>query len=358
MADLDILAIRDRNLDDAAHAVLLHEQIIEGLTRPPGQKQLAPAVLPLLYSKIAADAPEHSLFAAEERIFQTHSDEIARYMYNAPGDNVAQQIVVELGAGALSQTTHIVCALARVSVATASPPITFYALDPDAHALQSILHGLASSGVELSGRVTAKGICATHDDALAFVREGGLSPGARPTGQPDRPPLHLVLLGASHSSLGSLPRNAAAAFLHALPLRPGSGDTLLLALDNVTAHPAEDEARAVAMRALQVTGRVLGDEALFSEETWACGRMWDTVLRRHEVYLTSKTHQTIVVPSGTMLEFERDESVRVVLSHKYNDSDTCSLFVASDLRPIHYWTDDTAHYTVWLLERPPARLHA
>lgn len=50
-------------------------------------------------------------------------------------------------------------------------------------------------------------------------------------------PLHILFLG---SSLGNFPRGEDARFLRGLPLRPGSGDTLLLGLDHNN-DPAEIE---------------------------------------------------------------------------------------------------------------------
>lgn len=50
-------------------------------------------------------------------------------------------------------------------------------------------------------------------------------------------PLHILFLG---SSLGNFPRGDDANFLRGLPLRPGSGDTLLLGLDHDNS-PAEIE---------------------------------------------------------------------------------------------------------------------
>lgn len=47
-------------------------------------------------------------------------------------------------------------------------------------------------------------------------------------GKPQSPPLHILFLG---SSLGNFSRQDMASFLLRLPLRPGSGDTLLLGLD-------------------------------------------------------------------------------------------------------------------------------
>ena len=122
--------------------------------------------------------------------------------------------------------------------------------------------------------VATKGMWGTYDGGLKFIQEGGIhgrdvvsqiltedltfeslrdmspvsyrdseSAGTRSSengsgsdvtttpSTPDMPhtPLHILFLG---SSLGNFPRGDDANFLRGLPLRPGSGDTLLLGLDH------------------------------------------------------------------------------------------------------------------------------
>ena len=163
-----------------------------------------------------------------------------------------------------------------------SPPITYYALDLEKPELERTLSELAASdvGSRLQGKVATKGMWGTYDGGLKFIQEGGvqgrgavsqvlsqgltfeslrdLSPvsyrdsessGTRSSengsdvmtnpSTPDTPqtPLHILFLG---SSLGNFPRGEDARFLQGLPLRPGSGDTLLLGLDHDNG-PAEIE---------------------------------------------------------------------------------------------------------------------
>ena len=159
-------------------------------------------------------------------------------------------------------------------------------------------------GARLKGGVGTAGLCGTYEDGLKFIQEGRLSedhsvamehvgrdasPGSaissrdgiertnaspRPTEARSHPPLHVLFIG---SSLGNLMRSEDAAFLKALPLRPGgSGDTLLLGMDHGTdarrIEAAYDDSKGISrkfvMNGLTSAGRALGDERLFDESRW------------------------------------------------------------------------------------------
>ena len=159
---------------------------------------------------------------------------------------------------------------------SSTPPITYYALDLDKPELKRTLSELAASdvGSKLQSKIATKGMWGTYDGGLKFIQEGGIygrdavsqiltedltfeslrdmspvsyrdseSAGTRTSendsssnvmttpSTPDMPqtPLHVMFLG---SSLGNFTRGDDAKFLRGLPLRPGSGDTLLLGLDH------------------------------------------------------------------------------------------------------------------------------
>jgi L-histidine Nalpha-methyltransferase / hercynylcysteine S-oxide synthase len=215
---------------------------------------------------------------------------------------------------ALRKTSHLLSALCKVVPEPKNPaPITYYALDLERRELERTLDELATSpvGLEMQGKVDTRGLWGTFEGGLKFVAEGGLR-GREAAGvaavalrsrslsseggatqlspissdqdsietAPSTPdeatldtPLHLLFLG---SSLGMFPRGEDAEFLKALPLRGGSGDTLLLGLDHCT-----DGARIVRayndhggitcrfiLNGLNNAGRILGDESLFPEEKW------------------------------------------------------------------------------------------
>lgn len=206
-----------------------------------------------------------------------------------------------------------------------SPSMTYYALDLEKRELDRTLKELSLSelGAELKGKVATKGLCATYDDGLAFINEGGLraqsdldptanearehynipkadrssspssSSGSRdtettPPSTPgsDHTPFHLLFLG---SSLGNFNRGEDVEFLKNLPLQPGSGSTLLLGLDHDNDSKkielAYDDTKGVTrefiLNGLKGAGRTLGHETLFSEDKWEYVGKYNTDLRKN-----------------------------------------------------------------------------
>ena len=211
-------------------------------------------------------------------------------------------------------------------------PITYYALDLEERELERTLNKIETSelGEELTGKVETKGMWGTYNDGLKFIKDGGLSnrkftdslstsiepsrfslrdtsptpSGCTSTGSSDslppltpeelQPPLHILFLG---SSLGNFSREAAADFLRSLPLRPGSGDTLLLGLDHDNDKEKIEEAyndskgytERFIFNGLRAAGRALGDENMFDEDKWEYVNHYDVVrlvlVRRLDLFL-------------------------------------------------------------------------
>lgn len=112
------------------------------------------------------------------------------------------------------------------------------------------------------------------------------------------PPLHIMFLG---SSLGNFARPDAASFLKSLPLRPGSGDTLLLGLDHDNDKTLIENAyndregftKKFIFNGLKVAGRALGDEDMFDQEKWEYVNRYDIAERRHEAFFKSYCDQVV-----------------------------------------------------------------
>jgi uncharacterized SAM-dependent methyltransferase len=79
-------------------------QIIDGLLRPSGYKQL-PTILLYderglrLYDDITTEVPQYYLFGAEEEILKKHADEIIQAMHCGIGSVFTSEAILELGAG-------------------------------------------------------------------------------------------------------------------------------------------------------------------------------------------------------------------------------------------------------------------
>lgn len=155
-------------------------------------------------------------------------------------------------------------------------------------------------------------------------------------------PLHILFLG---SSLGNFDRKGSISFLRSLPLRPGSGDTLLLGLDHDNATEKIELAyndlkgltKDFIMNGLKVAGRTLGDENLFEGAKWEYVNLYNeeerkffharprppicnqstVLLGRHEAYYKSVCDQKITIPGTRQsLTFIAEELVNIEVSYK------------------------------------------
>ncbi|KAF5344893.1 hypothetical protein D9758_011590 [Tetrapyrgos nigripes] len=382
---------------DADNALSMRNEVLKSLSRPIGEKTLSTMLLYderglRLYDDITTKTQEYYLFGAEEEILKNKADEIVRVMHHETGV-VDGEITLELGAGSLRKTSHVLLGLSHLvqKPSVHRPPITYFALDLEQRELERTLNEINMSdvGKHLEGKVATKGMWGTYDDGLKYVENTGLHVASErlsrgPTGQfgnrdsspesnnsdssrsrsqdttsslPSTPddvqhPLHILFLG---SSLGNFGREDGADFLRALPLRPGSTDTLLLGLDHDNEKELVEKAyndasgytKEFIMNGLKAAGRVLGDESLFNEDKWEYVNKYDPEKRRHEAFYKSKTAQTVQAPSSAdKFEFLEGELV------KFSDLDAYRLFSESNLRPIQRWTDSTQKYSLWLLERP------
>lgn len=95
-----------QNTEDEGNGAQLQQEIIEGLSKPNGQKTMPTMLLYderglRLYDRITTDCPEYYLFPAEETILKTNGREIVQIMCARDGeDNAnASPVVLELGAG-------------------------------------------------------------------------------------------------------------------------------------------------------------------------------------------------------------------------------------------------------------------
>ncbi|KAF9452919.1 DUF323 domain-containing protein [Macrolepiota fuliginosa MF-IS2] len=400
---VDILQLHSHSTASPLNDIL--QLVHDGLSRDVGQKTL-PTILLYderglrLYDDITTGAAEYYLFNAEEQILKDHADDIVKVMHGATNNAAAGEIVLELGAGALRKTSHVLSALARlVSERMSTTPMTYYALDLEQRELERTLGEIQNSslGKQLEGKVNTKGMCGTYDDGLKYLSEGGLytratdelasmneqtrnsgrdspvsthSSGSGSQGtlatdstapsspDPSPAPFHIMFLG---SSLGNFSRSSAPGFLRDLPLRPGYGDTLLIGLDHDNDRGLIETAyndpcghtEKFIKNGLRAAGRVLGDENLFDERNWEYINRYDPDERRHEAFIKAKVDHSTATASGSVYVFKKDEMLKIEESFKFSEVDAHSLFIEANLRPVQRWVDNNGYYSLWLVERPP-----
>ena len=76
----------------------------------------------------------------------------------------------------LRKTSHILSALAGLVRPASSPPVTYYALDLEQHELVRTLRALNASdvGERICGKIRTQGLCATYDEGIDFIQDGGI----------------------------------------------------------------------------------------------------------------------------------------------------------------------------------------
>lgn len=98
---VEIIDVRSTS-QEGNDAFNLSKQIVEGLSKPAGHKEL-PTILLYderglrLYDDLTTAAPEYYLFGAEEDILKQHADQIVQAMHSK--EISSEELVLELGAG-------------------------------------------------------------------------------------------------------------------------------------------------------------------------------------------------------------------------------------------------------------------
>lgn len=99
--------IIDVHVQDISPIDDVKQQIIDGLMRPAGEKHMPTMLLYderglRLYDDITTEVPEYYLFGAEEEILRNHADDIVRAMHHGEDAVLADEVVLELGAGCVT----------------------------------------------------------------------------------------------------------------------------------------------------------------------------------------------------------------------------------------------------------------
>jgi uncharacterized SAM-dependent methyltransferase/formylglycine-generating enzyme required for sulfatase activity len=289
---------------------------------------------------------------------------------------VGSYSLVELGAGSLRKTVHLIRALKDVpreasvdqQERAAAANVQYYALDLDkAELVRTLeeLHRQESTGQDqrgdwtvLGGKVGINGMWATYDQGLDFIGKGGLAKARGGSGGDGR--RCLMWLG---SSIGNFDRRGAAEFLKTAAnssLRPG--DTMLISIDR--RNKAEEVARAYndaqgvtrdfILQGITHADTILGGKGVLDAGRFEYFDRYNAIEGRHESYYRSLQRQVLTIPGEEeAIEIEEGELIHVESSYKYNEREALDIFDFAGLRVLNRWTDDEDHYDMWLVERPP-----
>lgn len=191
---------------------------------------------------------------------------------------------------------------------------------------------------------------------LDFIGKGGLADGQGSEGK-----RCLMWLG---SSIGNFDRRGAAQFLEtAAKSALRTGDTMLISIDR--RNKADDVAKAYndangstrqfILQGIRHADKILGGQDTLNVDKFEYHDRYNAYEGRHESYYRSLVHQTLSFPgdTGEPIEIEEGELIHVESSYKYNEREALDIFDFAGLRVVNRWTDDSEHYDIWLVERPP-----
>lgn len=256
--------------------------------------------------------------------------------------------LVELGAGSLRKTLHLIRALeglpkgngtskssdqdnsinnngGKDQVKKETADVRYFALDLDKAELERTLQELKTTeGLNgrddwtvLNGKVEIGGMWSTYDQGLEFIGKGGLAPS---DGSKEGKRC-LLWLG---SSIGNFNRREAADFLKGCAkdsLR--SGDTMLISIDRrndpkevaAAYHDQPGLTEQFIMNGLTCANKTL-DQKVFDLEKFEYHDRYNTVEGRHESYYRSKVEQEIEIPGEEKILLEEGELLHVESSYK------------------------------------------
>ncbi len=289
-----------------------------GLTKP-GQKELSSKYLyddvgSALF-EVISHLPEYGLTRADERLLQSHADEIVQRL-DAP---VA---VAELGSGSGKKTRYILEALSRWQR-------TFY------YPVEISRSALAMCERELSDidSISIIGFEREYLDGLLEVAAH------RQRNQ------HLFVLFLG-STIGNFDRDAGTEFLREVRRILQPGDSLLLGTDLLKPEAQllkayNDEIGVTAAFNLNILARINRElDANFDLKQFEHISKINPAARSVEMHLQSKMRQTVRIPAADLrVEFEQGETIWTESSHKYLAQEPFEMAKAAGFSCQAQWID-------------------
>jgi len=278
-----------------------------------------------LFDRIC-ELPEYYPTRTELRLLSAHAGEIA----TLAGENAE---IVEFGAGSLHKIRLLLDALVR--------PRRYIPIDISASHLKAAAETLQRDYADLdivpiiADYTEAFALPGQHKDGVAG-RRLGFFPG---------------------STLGNLAPEAALGFL-ARAREMLRGGCMLLGVDLIkdpaVLHAAYNDSAGVTaafnLNLLERANRELGTD--FDPSGFLHGAFYNSPLRRVEMHLMSRRHQTVRL-AGKTYAFEEGETLHTENSYKFTVTGLQDLAERAGFRPQRVWTDSERFFSLhWLEARP------
>jgi len=296
--------------------------------------------------------------------------------------------IIELGAGSLKKTSHLLGNVARllqarkgVRTGECFSEAKYYALDLQLEQLKSTLSRIqvqkeSGVGPQVGRQVQSYGICGTYQQGLEWISKSMTgSNQAKPAGIGQVGSRKAILwLG---SSIGNFSPTEAVQFLRDEIGRALDSTTrVLIGIDNCQVPEkvqlAYDDRQGVTkkfiLNGITVVARHLGlPEGVFTPEDFDYVSRYNVGMRRNEAYLRARRGMRFEIPAveaevGTedhrtspLIEIQAGELIMIEKSYKYSADEAYQLFDQAGLRVIQKWSDSpdpvSPTHTLYLVER-------
>ncbi|WAQ88150.1 hypothetical protein PtA15_9A275 [Puccinia triticina] len=292
---------------------------------------------------------------------------------------------IELGAGSLKKTSHLLENVARLLRARGAdqtvPHLSqaeYYALDLEMEQLNSTLSAIqlqedSGVGPEVGNQVQGHGICGTYTQGLDWIYKSLTTTSHAKTAELGKTECRKAILWLG-SSIGNFSPAEAVEFLRDELGRALDRDSrALIGIDNCQlaekVRLAYDDRQGVTkkfiLNAVAVVARHLGlPESVLSPKDFNYVSRYNVGMNRNEAYLRAKRDISFKVApvdgigskvQATSTRIKAGELILIERSYKFSPDDAYRLFDQAGLRVIQKWSDSPDQvaptHTLYLIER-------
>ncbi|RAL06529.1 4-dimethylallyltryptophan methyltransferase [Aspergillus homomorphus CBS 101889] len=317
--------------------------IIEGMRQEPRN---LPTIL--LYSEKGLQAYDRHSHAPgyyprqeELLILQKQARNIANSIENG-------SVLLDLGSASLDKTLLLLEALEA-----AGKDVQYFALDLDHNELVSTLKTLP---LDQFKHVSCAALHGTFDDGLQWLHSAP---------EIAELPKCVMFLG---STIGNFSRAEAAAFLKqvamkALTRAPGTS-SIILTVDGCKVPTkilhayTGDGVLPFTLSAMEYASAIMSKhtqsaENAFNVDDWTTMSEWNSTHGRYEASFTPMSSDVQLGPPFEDVVIKKGDKIRIVYSHKYDETERQELFDNAGLYQVQHWTEDNCDLGFYQVKLPP-----